>query len=86
MPHYVVLKSVGPHEPGEIVEITEDHANAGVDVQRLLDLEAIREASDEEVKGGSPRLLNNARPDRTVRMVVPVAPNNEVRRGREKAK
>jgi hypothetical protein len=42
---YKVLNSLGPHEAGEIVEITADHVKAGVDEARLKALGVIEKVA-----------------------------------------
>jgi hypothetical protein len=77
--HYVVLSAVGPHEAGELIEITDEHTSKGHDVERLIRLGTIREATAEDKKdheGGKAReatpLGVSSDPDRTFRTVEPV--------------
>lgn len=59
---------VGPHLPGQVVEITADHEKQGYEAQRLLDLGAV-----EEVDTGDKEALKNVTPiDRASRFGAPV--------------
>lgn len=52
MAKYTVVSPTGPHGPGEVVEISDEHVKkGGVDIARLVGLGAIREATDEEAEG-----------------------------------
>lgn len=59
MPFYRVTENnqVGPHLPGQVIEITDDHEKAGYRAQRLLDLGAV-----EEVDTGDKAALERATP------------------------
>ena len=69
MAYYRVTENnqVGPHLPGQVVEITDDHEKAGYEARRLLDLGAI-----EEVDRGDKEAVKRATPiDRASRFGAP---------------
>lgn len=59
MAYYRVTENnqVGPHLPGQVIEITDDHEKAGYRAQRLLDLGAV-----EKVDKGDKAALERATP------------------------
>lgn len=48
MKHFMVLNPVGPHTPGQVIAISPEDEKRGVLPKRLIDLGAIREATEEE--------------------------------------
>jgi hypothetical protein len=71
--HYVVEKSVGPHEPGELIEVTDEHRAKGHDPDRLVRRGFLRQATAADRKERQPTPIGiSSNPERNMRRIEPV--------------
>lgn len=74
---YVVLSPLGPHLPGQVIDVTDEQVAAGaIEIQRCLDLGALREAPATEADDAVV-LFGTNDPDRYLRPIPRVDPTPE---------
>ena len=72
MKHFMVLTQVGPHLPGEVIAISPENEKAGILPERLIALNAVREATEDE--SGDAVLWGTNDPDRYLQPIPQVEP------------